>query len=179
MFNEQNYNLLASAAISLNRSLPDDRPTDCHNIVYDAKLPDTSVIIIFHNEALPTLLRTIYSIIERSPRSLLKEIILVDDVSDIENYGNVLVKFIELLPVEIKLIRTETRIGLTHARLLGAKQATVNFSFLSFIFLIFSNIFGNFLVFREMYLFSWTHILNAHMVGLNHFYIELQTIAQL
>lgn len=126
MFSEQNYNLFASAAISMNRSLPDVRPLQCRDLSYNAKLPDTSIIIIFHNEALPTLLRTIYSIIERSPRSLLKEIILVDDVSDIQNYGNVLEKFIELLPVEVKLIRSKTRIGLIRARLLGAKHATVN-----------------------------------------------------
>lgn len=126
MYKKENYNLFASAAISLNRSLPDVRPRACNYVLYNPRLPDTSVIIIFHNEALPTLLRTIYSIIGQSPRSLLKEIILVDDVSDVENYGNVLEKFIELLPVKIRLIRSEIRLGLIRARLLGAKHATVN-----------------------------------------------------
>lgn len=44
-------------------------------------MPTTSVIIIFHNEAWCALLRTVYSVLENSPKALLKEIILVDDAS--------------------------------------------------------------------------------------------------
>lgn len=44
-------------------------------------LPTTSVIIVFHNEAWSTLLRTVYSVLHSTPAALLTEIIMVDDAS--------------------------------------------------------------------------------------------------
>lgn len=63
-------------------SLPSFIFCRCKSKVYPDDLPRTSVVIVFHNEAWTTLLRTVYSVIDRSPRPLLEEIVLVDDASE-------------------------------------------------------------------------------------------------
>jgi len=64
----------------------------CKRKTYEVeKLPNTSIVIVFHNEAWTTLLRTIWSIINRSPRRLVHEIILVDDASERGNIHSELV----------------------------------------------------------------------------------------
>jgi polypeptide N-acetylgalactosaminyltransferase len=82
LFKLNQFNLMASDIISLNRSLKDVRLIGCKHKKYPKFLPDTSIVIVFHNEAWSTLLRTVWSVINRSPRALLKEIILVDDASE-------------------------------------------------------------------------------------------------
>ncbi len=54
----------------------------CKKVEFHPNLPNASVIIIFHNEARSALLRTVYSVLDRSPAHLLHEVILVDDFSD-------------------------------------------------------------------------------------------------
>ncbi|XP_012532290.1 polypeptide N-acetylgalactosaminyltransferase 5 isoform X2 [Monomorium pharaonis] len=122
LFKLNQFNLMASDMISLNRSLKDIRLEGCKNKKYPKYLPDTSIVIVFHNEAWTTLLRTVWSVINRSPRSLLKEIILVDDASEREHLKKDLEDYISTLPVSTYVYRTEKRSGLIRARLLGAKH---------------------------------------------------------
>ncbi|XP_041858166.1 polypeptide N-acetylgalactosaminyltransferase 13 isoform X1 [Melanotaenia boesemani] len=124
LFKINQFNLMASDMIALNRSLPDVRLDGCKTKVYPDDLPTTSIVIVFHNEAWSTLLRTVHSVINRSPRHLLKEIVLVDDASErdflkkkLENYGRT-------LEVPVRILRMELRSGLIRARLRGAAATT-------------------------------------------------------
>lgn len=119
------FNQFASDRISLSRSLGDDtRPSECVERKFRRcpALPSTSVIIVFHNEAWSTLLRTVYSVLHTSPAALLTEIILVDDASSAEHLKEQLDVFVHGLKI-VRVVRQLERKGLITARLLGAGVA--------------------------------------------------------
>ncbi|KAJ7414635.1 Polypeptide N-acetylgalactosaminyltransferase 1 [Willisornis vidua] len=120
MFKINQFNLMASEMIALNRSLPDVRLEGCKTKVYPDNLPTTSVVIVFHNEAWSTLLRTVHSVINRSPRHMLEEIVLVDDASERDFLKRPLESYVKKLKVPVHVIRMEQRSGLIRARLKGA-----------------------------------------------------------
>ncbi|CAG0917354.1 unnamed protein product [Notodromas monacha] len=129
-FGEHEFDVVISDSISVQRSIPDSRSLACQARRYSQLLPNASVIICFHNEAWSALSRSLWSVVNRTPRELLKEIILVDDASYF-NYtydprsGQSLQIFAQSFTnVTVRLLRSDERLGLVKARLLGARNAT-------------------------------------------------------
>ncbi|XP_071096968.1 polypeptide N-acetylgalactosaminyltransferase 13-like [Haliotis cracherodii] len=119
-------NVLASDLIGLNRSIPDTRFPSCGSLIYPvSQLPTTSVIIPFHNEWRSLLLRTVYSILTRTPPPLLQEIILVDDASSLDVLKKPLDQYIadHFQDGKVKVVRMPERGGLIKGRLRGWQEA--------------------------------------------------------
>ena len=95
----------------------------CKEEVYPTDLPATSVIICFHNEAWSALLRTVHSVLDRSPDVLLKEIILVDDASEHSYLKSDLDEYMAGYS-KVRILRLKERVGLIRARLAGLPHST-------------------------------------------------------
>lgn len=80
-----NVNITLSERIPLIRTIIDTRPPACKAVRYEengeSALPTVSVIIPFYNEALSLLLRTVHSVLSRTPPHLLADVLLIDDHS--------------------------------------------------------------------------------------------------
>ncbi|CAH1792505.1 unnamed protein product [Owenia fusiformis] len=119
-----NLNATLSDGISLDRMIPDTRPNECLKLQYEIDdLPRASVIIPFYFESLSMLLRTVHSILNRSPPKLLADIILVDDANEEEYLRDPLWDYLIHLP-KVRLIRHDVRQGLIRSRMQGARAAT-------------------------------------------------------
>ncbi|CAG9810414.1 unnamed protein product [Chironomus riparius] len=122
MYKTYGYNALASSMISLNRALPDNRSDYCKMKKYPKDLPKVSIIIQFHDDDWMLLMRTVHSILLRSPYHLIEEILLIHDVSEREYFKEKLENYIKKIP-KIRLIRSHRRQGIISARILGARNA--------------------------------------------------------
>ena len=110
--------VVVSAGLAPNRSVPDLRDPACLALAPSTPLPSVTVIITYRNEPRSTLLRTLVSVLERSPEDVLAEIILVDDNNDDQEVG------LELAKVgKVRLVRNEEREGLIRSRVVAAKLA--------------------------------------------------------
>ncbi|KAG5846584.1 hypothetical protein ANANG_G00116540 [Anguilla anguilla] len=112
------FNQRECERIPSNRALRDTRHYRCSALHYGPELPPTSIIITFHNEARSTLLRTVRSVLNRTPVHLIHEILLVDDFSEDPDDCLLLTK----LP-KVKCLRNERREGLIRSRVRGADAA--------------------------------------------------------
>lgn len=96
----------------------------CSKQLYLSELPSVSIVVPFFNEHWSTLLRTCYSVLNRSPPELIVEIILVDDHSEKEFLKEQLDNYVAQYLPKVKIIRLPERSGLILARIAGAKKAT-------------------------------------------------------
>ncbi|XP_016370071.1 polypeptide N-acetylgalactosaminyltransferase 18-like [Sinocyclocheilus rhinocerous] len=128
MFQYYGYNGYLSDRLSMDRPIPDYRPEGCKNMSYPSNLPQVSIVFIFVNEALSVILRSIHSAMNRTPRHLLKEIILVDDNSDNDELKEKLQDFVKETnakqPGFIKMVRHSKQEGLIRSRVSGWRAAS-------------------------------------------------------
>ncbi|XP_023252997.1 N-acetylgalactosaminyltransferase 7 isoform X2 [Seriola lalandi dorsalis] len=120
---EFGFNMVASDMISLDRTISDIRHEECKYWHYDDRLLTSSVVIVFHNEGWSTLMRTVHSVIKRTPRKYLAEIVMIDDYSNKVHLKERLEEYIKQWNGLVKLFRNEKREGLIQARSIGAKKA--------------------------------------------------------
>ncbi|XP_053327290.1 polypeptide N-acetylgalactosaminyltransferase 5 [Spea bombifrons] len=120
---EGNFNVYLSDLIPLDRAIEDTRPNGCSEKLVHDDLPTTSIIMCFVDEVWSTLIRSVFSVLNRSPDHLVKEIILVDDFSTKAYLKDNLDKFVLKFP-KVKILHLGERHGLIRARIAGANIAT-------------------------------------------------------
>ena len=97
----------------------------CKRVLHLANLPAVSIILPFFNEYFSVLIRSLYSIVNRTPKKLLHEIIIVDDGSDRSYLKQHLENYVEKnFGSLVRIVRLSQRSGLIAARLAGAKVAS-------------------------------------------------------
>ncbi|KAI8037833.1 hypothetical protein M5D96_009334 [Drosophila gunungcola] len=86
-------------------------------VAYDEdsdEMRPASIILIFRNEQLVVLLRTLHSLVDRTPKHLYAELILVDDHSDTDFWDE---------PLSVTFFDTYKPVGLIKARILACNEA--------------------------------------------------------
>uniref|UniRef100_A0A8C2UF71 Glycosyltransferase 2-like domain-containing protein n=1 Tax=Coturnix japonica TaxID=93934 RepID=A0A8C2UF71_COTJA len=119
---EGNFNVFLSDLIPVDRAIADTRPAGCLEQQVHDDLPTTTVIMCFVDEVWSTLLRSVHSVLSRSPPHLLQELILVDDFSTKDYLKEKLDAYMSQFP-KVKVLHLRERHGLIRARLAGAQVA--------------------------------------------------------
>ncbi|KAM8751213.1 putative polypeptide N-acetylgalactosaminyltransferase 8 [Acanthopagrus schlegelii] len=131
LFQKYGYNVFLSDRLPLDRALPDTRDPRCLEKSYPKDLPSIGVVLIYLNEALSVIKRAMRSIIDRTPKNLLKEIIMVDDNSsneDLKGDLDIYVKMLEEQNPDLRIVRVrhDEQKGLSTARVSGWRVATAD-----------------------------------------------------
>ncbi|GAA6233837.1 probable polypeptide N-acetylgalactosaminyltransferase 8 [Lates japonicus] len=131
LFEKYGYNVFLSDRLPLDRVLPDTRDPRCAKKSYPKDLPSLAVVLIYLNEALSVIKRALRSIIDRTPKDILKEIIMVDDNSSNENLKGDLDAYVKTLEeqnptLRIIRVRHNEQRGLAYARASGWRAATAD-----------------------------------------------------
>ncbi|XP_022213602.1 putative polypeptide N-acetylgalactosaminyltransferase 13 isoform X2 [Drosophila obscura] len=130
------YNLQLSDRVGAVRWLPRTRHESCDSqrtySLPHASRAKVSVVISFHNEARSMLLRTIISLISRTPEDYLHELILIDDASQDVSLLDDLKKLMAKVyatrgRLTLICLRNVRRQGLIWSRNRGAEAATGHF----------------------------------------------------
>lgn len=96
----------------------------CKTKEYLATLPKVSIVIVFFDEYLSMLKRTLHSIVNRTPRGLLLEIIMVNDNSTLPELYEPLTSYCGINFGDLVIFREmKERKGMIGARLEGARIA--------------------------------------------------------
>jgi polypeptide N-acetylgalactosaminyltransferase len=123
------FNLKASNEIPLARDQADIRSPECRAVTYPrpTEMPLSSVIIIFYNEAMSTLLRNVIGVLNRTPPDMLGELLLVDDNSSLPQLELLEEHLARIEPKaardKIRLVRRKIHNGIVGARNRGAEEA--------------------------------------------------------
>ncbi|MFT7816262.1 polypeptide N-acetylgalactosaminyltransferase 1 [Arapaima gigas] len=134
MFKINQFNLMASEMIALNRSLPDVRLEGCKNKLYPDELPRTSVVIEIVACRVSVSQWTVL-LMEKpvvhpwpftgdAPRLLLCFLTTVEGFSLKYFLKRPLEQYVRRLEVPVRVVRMEQRSGLIRARLKGASIST-------------------------------------------------------
>jgi len=122
-FQDHAFNVLVSRRLGRIRDVPDTRHKTCLNKTYSENLPTVSVIMCFYNEHFHTLVRSVESVIKRTPEHLLHEIILVNDGST-HSLDEIAYQVSTPQWNKVRQLMTGGRYGLIRSRILGARNAT-------------------------------------------------------
>merc|ERR1719284_216296 len=129
------FHKFMSDSLPLDYHRDDVRSEKCkakHETYPFDQMPRVSVVIVFYNEHLSVLLRSIHSVLNRTPPRLLDEIFVVDDGSepdpeavDYDHWLRLqaeLTNYCKCLP-KVHIVRLGRRKGLMNARMEGAWRA--------------------------------------------------------